>query len=227
MISVLRVFFLMVVLIWPATGTAEHPLNDFAYGFRIAAPEKTGLVRLVLPESIYRHLVRADGSDMRIFRMDGRVMPHLLRRPDPGGNLSRTQSLPFLPLFSGTPQGGGRDVRIRTDAGGAVLILPPPPAEGVRQPAPAYLIDIRPMENRLAALRLSWQRHQPDVLVKARLEASRDLAQWHLLADLVTLADIRNGDLRLVNREIALAPDQTKFDYLRLSWRSGGGCDHG
>ena len=55
MIPVLRVFFLMVVLIWPATGTAEHPLNDFAYGFRIAAPEKTGLVKLVLPEASDRY----------------------------------------------------------------------------------------------------------------------------------------------------------------------------
>jgi hypothetical protein len=59
-------------------------------------------------------------------------------------------------------------------------------------------------------------------LVKARLEASKDLTQWHLLADIVTLADIRHGDLRLVNREIALPPGQTGFDYLRLSWRSGG-----
>ena len=222
MISVLRVFFLLVVLGWPATGTAEHRLNDFAYGFRIAAPEKTGLVKLVLPESIYRHLVRADGGDIRVFRMDGRVVPHLLRRPDAEGNLSRTRELPFFPLYSGTPPGGGPDVRIRTDAGGAVLILSPPPAEGVGLPAPAYLIDIRPMENRPAALRLSWQRHQPDVLVKARLEASKDLTQWHLLADIVTLADIRHGDLRLVNREIVLPPGQTGFDYLRLSWRGGG-----
>jgi hypothetical protein len=140
----------------------------------------------------------------------------LLRRPDAEGNLSRTQALPFFPLYSGTLPGGGRDVRIRTDAGGAVLILSPPPAEGVRQPAPAYLIDIRPMEKRLAALRLSWQRHQPDVLVKARLEASKDLAQWHLLADLVTLADIRHGDLRLVNREITPPPGQTANCCLNL-----------
>ena len=222
MISVLRVFFLLVVLVWPATGRAEHQLNDFAYGFRIAAPEKTGLVKLVLPKTIYRHLVRADGGDMRVFRMDGRVAPHLLRRPDAEGNLNRTRALPFFPLHSSAAPSGGRDVRIRTDASGAVLILSPPPVEGVRLPAPAYLIDIRPMENRPAALRLSWQRHQPDVLVKARLEASKDLTQWHLLADIVTLADIRHGDLRLVNREIALPPGQTGFDYLRLSWRSGG-----
>ena len=153
MISVLRVFFLLVVLGWPATGTAEHQLNDFAYGFRIAAPEKTGLVKLVLPKTIYRHLVRADGGDMRVFRMDGRVAPHLLRRPDAEGNLNRTRALPFFPLHSSAAPSGGRDVRIRTDASGAVLILTPPPAEGSDQPAPAYLIDIRAMPGRLAPKR--------------------------------------------------------------------------
>ena len=222
MISVLRVSFLLVVLIWPATGAAELQLNDFAYGLRIAAPEKTGLVKLVLPETIYRHLARADGGDMRVFRMDGRVVPHLLRRPDAEGMLARTQVLPFFPLYSGTPQSGGRDVRLRTDPSGAVLILSPPPAEGLDQPAPAYLIDIRPMQGRTAKVRLSWQRHQPDVLVKARLEASTDLTQWHSLVDLVTLADIRHGDLRLQNREIALPAGQSGFEFLRLSLSSGG-----
>jgi len=222
MIPVLRVFFLLVVLVWPATGTAEHQLNDFAYGFRIAAPEKTGLVKLVLPETIYRHLVRADGGDMRVFRMDGRVAPHLLRRPDAAGNLNRTQALPFFPLYSDMAPSGGRDVRIRTAASGAVLILTPPPAGGSDLPAPAYLIDIRAIPDRLTKIRLAWRRHQPDVLVKARLEASKDLTQWHSLVDLVTLADIRHGDLRLENREIALPSPQSGFDFLRLSWRSGG-----
>jgi Protein of unknown function (DUF3999) len=222
MISVLRVFPLLAVLIWPTVGTAELQLNDFAYGFRIAAPEKTGLVKLVLPETIYRHLVRADGGDMRVFGMDGRVVPHLLRRPDAEENLTRTRVLPFSPIYSDAPPGMNRDVRIRTDAGGAVFIFSPPSAKGPDPPAPAYLIDIRPMENRLAALRLSWRRHQPDVLVKARLEASEDLTQWHSIAESLTLADIRHGDLRLENREITLAPVHTGFDYLKLSWQSGG-----
>jgi hypothetical protein len=175
-----------------------------------------------LPKTIYRHLVRADGGDMRVFRMDGRVAPHLLRRPDAEGNLNRTRALPFFPLHSSAAPSGGRDVRIRTDASGAVLILTPPPAEGSDQPAPAYLIDIRAMPGRLAKVRLSWRRHQPDVLVKASLEASKDLTQWHSIVDPVSLADIRHGDLRLENREIALPPLQSKFDFLKLSWRSGG-----
>ena len=113
---------------------------------------------------------------------------------------------PFFRFTAVRAPSGGRDVRIRTDASGAVLILTPPPAEGSDQPAPAYLIDIRAMPGRLAKLRLSWRRHQPDVLVKASLEASKDLTQWHSLVDPVSLADIRHGDLRLENREIALPP---------------------
>jgi hypothetical protein len=178
-------------------------------------------VRLVLPETVYRHLVRVDGGDIRLFRMDGRAVPHLLRRPDPQGNSPDTRVLPFFPLYNESTGTGGQDMRIRTDASGAVLSLSPPPL-GTDRSAPAYLIDISQLEHGIEKLTLTWRRQRPDVLIKARLEASTDLTRWHSLVDSVTLADIRHGDYRLENREIFLPTSRVNFDYLRLSWLSGG-----
>jgi hypothetical protein len=220
MMPIVRAFLLLLVAIWPATGTAAFQLNDFAYGLRVAAPEKTGLVRLVLPETMYRQLVRADCGDLRVFRADGRAVPHVLRRPDAKDNPGNR--LPFFPLYSESNATGGHNVRIRTDASGAVLSLSPPPPEGTDGPAPAYLIDISQQENGIEKLTLTWRRHRPDVLVKVQIEASSDLSQWHPLVDSVTLADIRHGDFRLENRAILLPTRRTDFDYLRLSWLSGG-----
>lgn len=221
MMSTVRAFLLLLVAIWPATGAAAFQPNDFAYGLRIAAPEKTGLVRLVLPETVYRHLVRADGGDIRVFRMDGRALPHLLRRPDLQGNPPGTR-LPFFPLYHESTGSGGHAMRIRTDASGAVLSLSPPPPNDIDRPAQAYLIDISQLENGVEKLTLRWRRHRPDVLVNAQIEASSDLSQWHSLVESVTLADIRHGDYRLENRAILLPTSRTDIDYLRLSWLSGG-----
>ena len=134
MMSIVRAFLLLLLLIWPAMSTAALQFNDFAYGLRIAVPEKRGLVRLVLPETVYRHLVRVDGGDIRLFRMDGRAVPHLLRRPDPQGNSPVTRVLPFFPLYNESTGTGGQDMRIRTDASGAVLSLSPA-SEGADRPA--------------------------------------------------------------------------------------------
>ena len=220
--SIVRAFLLLLVMIWPVTGTAAFQLNDFAYGLRIAVPQKAGLVRIVLPETVYRHLVRADGGDIRVFRMDGRVVPHLLRQPYPGGNRSGPRVLPFFPLYNESNATGGHDVRIRTDARGAVLSLSPSPPASTDRPAQAYLIDISQLEEGIEKLALSWRRHRPDVLVNARIEASSDLSQWYPLVDSVTLADIRHGDFRLENRAILLPTLRADVDYLRLSWLSGG-----
>ena len=222
MMSIVRAFLLLLLLmIWPAMSTAALQFNDFAYGLRIAVHEKKGLVRLVLPETVYRRLVRVDGGDIRLFRMDGRAVPHLLRRPDPQGNSPAARVLPFFPLYNESTGTGGQDMRIRTDASGAVLSLSPA-SEGADRPALAYLIDISQLEHGIEKLTLTWRRQRPDVLIKARLEASTDLTRWHSFVDSVTLADIRHGDYRLENREIFLPTSRVTFDYLRLSWLSGG-----
>lgn len=221
MTSIVRAILLLVI-VWPATGQTALRMDDFAYGLRIATPENSPLVKMVVPKSVYRHLARADAGDIRIFSMDGQMVPHLLRRPARDGQLPEEQILPLFPLYRESTATGSQDVRIHTDASGAVLRIKPPPAALSQGPATAYLLDASQLGRRLERLTLTWQRLQPDVLVKGRLEASNDLVQWHPVLSTVTLADIRHGQSRVRNRTIPWPPEKDPAAYLRLSWLSGG-----
>jgi hypothetical protein len=214
---------LLVLVVWPAVGRSAPGLNEFAYGFRMAVPDRKDLVRLDLPTDVYRHLVNTDGGDIRVFSMGGDPVPHVLRRPAREGDGTGNQKpLPFYPLYRSSDKTGRYDVRIRTDASGAVLSLSSPADPANREPATAYLVDTRELGDGLQSLTLAWQRHQADVLVKARLEASNDLERWELVSDKVILADIRSGSHRLQNRTIAMPGAQPPAAYLRLSWLEGG-----
>lgn len=60
-------------------AAAAVQMNDFAYGARLAAPSKPGLVKIILPRRFHRNLAHEDGADIRVFTLDGRVVPHVLR----------------------------------------------------------------------------------------------------------------------------------------------------
>ena len=217
----IRAFILIAILISQGTALAASRMNDFAYGLRLTAPEKDGLAGVVVPDVVYRHLTQADGGDIRIFRMDGRLVPHLLGRPRPADASIAIKDLPFFPLHNETPGTGSTDVRVRTDASGAVLSISGAPATGGTGPPPAYLIDSSGLPQGLANLVLDWRRERPNVLIKARLETSRDLIRWHPLLPSVTLSDIRHGEQRLVNRTIMLPSGREQGRYLKLSLLSG------
>jgi len=213
---------LLLAIVWPATGHTALRMNDFAYGLRIATSENTPLVKLVVPKSVYRHLVRTDAGDIRVFSMDGRMIPHFLKRPAQDDQPPEGQTLPLFPLYRDATTTGSDDVRVQTDASGAVLRITPLPDTSTQRPPAVYLIDTSQLERGLERLVLTWERLRPDVLVKARLEASNDLVQWQPVLSTVTLADIRHGQSRVQNRTIPWPPEKDPAAYLRLSWLSGG-----
>ena len=221
LISTLRPGLLLMAVFWSATAMATPGMNDFAYGLRIASSAENTLVKLVLPDTVYRQLARADGGDIRVFRLDGKMVSHFLRPHVSEGKVANLEPLTFFPLSS-QPAAAGHDLRTRPDAPGAVLNPASPAVTDTDQAAPAYLIDIRQLDHGLESLLLSWRRHRPDVLVKARVEGSNDQVRWYPLLDSVTLADIRQGDRRLQKRAIRFRPHRAGMAYVRLTWLSGG-----
>ena len=217
----IRVLWLLAILTFPVSGRATPRMNDFAYGLRLTPPGQSGLVRVVLPETVYRHMVRSDAGDVAIFRMDGRSVPHLLERPAAADSIAASRNLPFFPLYNEASGAGSPDVSVRTDPGGAVLSLSEAPAARDGEAAPAYLIDHSRLPRGLEKLTLVWQRNRPNVLVKVRLEASDDLTHWRPLVPVVSLWDIRHGELRLENRTIVLPAGKQQGRYFKLSWISG------
>ena len=217
----IRALWLLAILALPVASRAALRMNEFAYGLRLAPPEHNGLVRVILPETVYRHVSRSDAGDIAIFRLDGRPVPHLLERFPTADSTAHPNPLPFSPLDNEAPGRGSPDVSVRTDPGGAVLSLSDAPATDEEKTAPAYLIDNNRMPQGLAKLLLVWQRNQPNVLVKVRLETGRDLTHWQPLVPVVSLWDIRHGDGRLENRTIVLPDGKPQGRYLKLSWISG------
>ena len=217
----IRALWLLAVLTLPVAGHAAPRMNDFAYGLRLAPPGQSGLVRVVLPETVYRHLARSDAGDIAIFRMDGRSVPHLLERPPAADSTSPPASLPFSPLDNQAPGGDGPDVSGRTNPGGTVPNLPGAAVPGEEKATSAYLIDHSGLPRDFAKLTLVWQRNQPNVLVQARLEAGRDPTHWRPLVPAVALWDIRQGELRLENQTIVLPVGKPQERYFRLTWISG------
>lgn len=212
---------MLAIIIWPTTGVTKLRLTDFAYGRRITAARESGPVRLVIPESIYRHLLGSDSHDIRIFGLNGRVVPHIIGRPDSGEDAPGIHALPIFPLFNGASATGSPDVSIRTDASGAILGLGVAPSMPKGEPATVYLIDGSQVPNGLEKLILKWRRHRTNVLIKARLEASDNLKQWRPIVDSVTLSDIRHGEQRLAKRTILLTSVDQPGPYLRLTLDSG------
>lgn len=221
MISPLRSCLLLATVLWPATAMAAYSLNDFAYGLRLAAPAKNSLVRVVLPDTVYRHLAGSEGGDIRVFRLDGQMVAHLLHSKRIEEEIFNFRHLPFEALDR-SPTGAGSD---RPNQ--------PKISEGDRQPAsngageksvsaPAYLIDIRQLNEDLQALQLSWRRHRPEVLVKARLEGSNDRMRWYPILDSFALADIRYGEQRLQKRAIRLPMDRSGIAFMKLTLLNGG-----
>ena len=217
----IRVLCVLAILAFPVPGITAPRMNDFAYGLRLAPPERSGLTRVVLPETVYRHLIRSDAGDIAIFRMDGRSVPHLLEPPAAADSTTPPRNLPFFPLYNEAPGARSPDVSVRTDPGGAVLSLSEAPAARDGEAAPAYLIDHSRLPRGLEKLTLVWQRNRPNVLVKARLEASDDLTLWRPLVPVVSLWDIRHGELRLENRTVVLPAGKQQGRYFKLSWISG------
>ena len=217
----IRALWLIAILSLPVAGRAALRMNDFAYGLRLAPPEQNGLVRVILPEAVYRHLTRSDAGDIAIFSMDGRSVPHLLQRPPADDGTAQPTSLPFFPLFNEAPGTGTPAVSVRTDPSGAVRRLSGAPAAGDEKAAPAYLIDNSRLPRGLANLTLVWQRNQPNVLAKARLETSRDLTHWRPLVPDVSLWDIRQDE---TSGTIVLPVGKPQGRYFKLSWISGAGA---
>jgi hypothetical protein len=85
-----EMILLSVAVILPPASAAPPQMNDFAYGLRLVTPATASLVKIDLPENVYRELRRDDRTDIRVFTVNGRLVPHFQRRLLPGGGGSRT-----------------------------------------------------------------------------------------------------------------------------------------
>ena len=215
--------FLIAVLLATAgsAAAAERPA-DFAYGIPLAVSGDDALYEVTLPPAVYRGVVRADVSDLRVFNGAGEVVPHALRprktgRVEPG----QTQTLTLFPLTGPAAAGiDGLSISVRRGPDGASSVNVT--STGTAAPGEAltlgYLVDLSAFDRALRALEFDWGAGA-SFAGKLRIEASDDLAAWRVLASGAPLVNLEVGGQRLQQKRVELAASKTK--YLRLSWVAG------
>jgi hypothetical protein len=78
---IVRAFLVLVLATQSAAGAELRPA-DFAYGMRVITDKPAAAYRVTVPYDLYRAVVHADLSDVRVFNARGESVPYEMRRPD-------------------------------------------------------------------------------------------------------------------------------------------------
>lgn len=219
----MRVHYGALLLLPLLAQGAAAPLqpDDFAYGMTLQGDGAGALYGFDLPEEVYRHTMRADLGDVRIFNAAGEVVPHLLRQETARQEVRQSAMLPFYPLLADEVGSKGETtLRIVPGEGGAVIDL-----RSQSAPAPndrrisSYIIDASALKQPIRRLKLQWQADQITFVSTVVVEQSSDLNQWRPLTS-GSLAQLIYGNDRLQRNQLTLPAAHEA--YLRISWPMGG-----
>lgn len=200
--------------------------DDYAQGLEVTVYETRPLVELVLPDEVYRNVVRADLGDVRVFNAEGAPVPHAFcaAAPTAAPEVTR-EALPMFDLQAAAPGATASTQIDVATAGGAQLrinegTVPPPAAETLQTKTWAHVIDARGVTDALRSMEFDWL--SPDGASQARVsvEASDDLDRWHtVVADSTLLRVTRDG--QELQRKVVPLPMQ-RYRFLRVVRIDGG-----
>lgn len=205
-----------VVLGW-ANAQAIEP-NDFAYGYRLEVSEDGAIYVLTLSEAVYRGITRADRGDLRIFNSSGVAVPHAFQRPERQKTQPHPeQDVPYFPLYGEARATGGEyNVRITTNAQGAIIDVKGANGATAGRPLTAYLLDASHLPQHPHSLTFVWPETHAPFVMTVRLEGSNDLHRWRRVLHRAVLSHLHYGGHRLLQQRLDLP--RTKTKYLRLTW---------
>jgi hypothetical protein len=205
----------LALAIGPANAAEPKP-QDFAYARQIETPGKAAAYRVALPAEVYRHAVRSDLGDLRVFNARGEVVPHSLTHPPGEATLRQpARQLPLFPL-RGDPGTALDAVRVTIESGKAAVNVQTQGATAARDAILSYLIDGRSLDGPVAALQLDWPEDAAEFAGRLKVEASDDLAAWRTLTDAAPVANLHSDGGRLIERRVQFGAWKAKF--WRLSW---------
>lgn len=200
----------------PAHGqTQTLAPDDFAYGLPLRTEGAPAAFRVTLPLSVYKGVAHADLRDIAVFNERSEVVPHALNAPR-----SQTVAKPTpvaLTVFPvrGADQAAVDAVRIDVESLGArVKVQGPRTAEATG--VTSYVVDGRSLQAPVSALHMGWRDDAAEFAGQMRVQVSDDLGNWRTVRDAAPVANLRAGELRLVERRIELPQVRAKF--WRLSW---------
>lgn len=205
-------------------ATAAPRPADYAQGIRLDTYAALPLAEVVLPDTVYRTVTRADLGDVRVFNADGAPVPHAFCATAAASEPVVTREA--LPVFDlQAPVAGDTDaarVEIATAGGTQVRI-----EEGRSAPGPAtgthtwaHVIDARGNTDDLRSIEFDWNSPDGASQANVRVEASDDLDQWRTVVNASTLLRVTQGGQQLQRNVIQLVPQH--YNYLRVVRTDGG-----
>ncbi len=209
--------FLLIILCVPLYAGQPSP-DDFAYGLLLTPETESAIYSVTLPESVYRHITRADLGDMRVFNRQGEIVPYLLRRPEISSQSVAPVILPFFPIYADPGKTGGEfSFQLSADGRGSILSIQAKSGAGgnVR----AYIIDASAADRAISELEAEWRNEGESFVTTVSVESGDDLTHWRTLVNAATLAKLQYGEHRLDQNRIILPVRKAK--YLRISWSAG------
>jgi hypothetical protein len=190
--------------------------QDFAYGIRVEATQKSPAYRVKLPLDVYQGVVSPNLADLRVFNAKNEVVPYEVRRQkssasEPGP----TSRLPMFPL-QGDARAALDALRVTIQSGGTSLNLNAPNAEQAQSTVHAYLIDARGFNAPMSAIEIEWPNEAPDFAGMVDVEASDDLAAWRMVSHAAPIANLRANNERLIEKRMEFRSTKAKF--WRITW---------
>jgi hypothetical protein len=218
----MRIHVLLAALALGAPALASAPPavpTDYANGFDLHTSITAPAYRVTLDATVYRQLQRSDLADLAVFNSAGQAVPQALERPRDDAALPAQRPLPFYAIAQQGAQIAGL-LKLRVDAGGAVVQMETP--AGMQEPdgSSAWIIDTGEERAGITSLRLTWEGAPEGFMRHARLETGSELGAWQPLAE-ATLADLERDGKRLVQDTLALGAAPAR--YLRLRLDAGAG----
>jgi hypothetical protein len=189
--------------------------NDFAYRMQVLGSADSAAYRVALPLALYRKIVHANLSDLRVFNAAGEQVPFAIERPASGTVSNAATALALFPLQDDSSATLDA-VRVTIESGrGAINVqtgAQTPPTGRIN----TYLVDGRSLDTAVAALRMEWPEDAADFAGRVRVEVSDSLGDWRFVAGAAPVANLHSGAGRLVEQRVEFSP--TKAKYWRLSW---------
>lgn len=201
------------LMLAPLAGAGEH-LGDFGYAVPIEFVPGDALYVVRLPEGVYRHAVRPDLGDLRVFNGSGEAIPYALRQTASlVGKAEPGIKLPQFPVRGAATRTAVEDLKVEVRRDGAVVSV----RAGKGGPANevvTWLVDATGFEHPVEALELALS-GDGDVVARIDVEASDDLKHWSRIAADAPIVRTRFGGEHLEQLRVPLNGVRAK--YLRLA----------
>lgn len=202
--------FALLLLIAAGSGLADTPA-DFALRLRVEPAPSAPVQHLELPAAVLASSLSRKLADLRLFDVNGRLLPMALVEADGTVRQNALRPMPVLGAVNALRVAG---VSLRVDADGSVQVLS---AQGVPNTAGsvllAILLDARQLSGTATSLLLDAEvpASQP---VTFTVEASSDLVTWRWLGQTAAFEPGASP----IAVEVPLRASDVRSEWLRVTW---------